>query len=150
VESLVVAAVRLFGKGRAWQDQRKIVVLESLDMPTPTFLEVLILKDFKSLSPELLILLDFKSLFPEVLILADFNPMRMRAIGRILEVLILVDFKSLVMRRSEMREEFACVPGGKTLPATALDGCVRREEGSPAVGEGRREEGFELNSANTE
>lgn len=100
--------------------------------------------------PELLILLDFKSLFPEVLILADFNPMRMRAIGRILEVLILVDFKSLVMRRSEMREEFACVPGGKTLPATALDGCVRREEGSPAVGEGRREEGFELNSANTE
>jgi len=45
--------------------------------PLPRFLEVLILRDFKSLFPEVLILLDFKPLFPEVLILVDFKFMRM-------------------------------------------------------------------------
>jgi hypothetical protein len=37
-------------------------------------LEVLILRDFKSLFPEVLIMLDFKSLFSEVLILVGFKP----------------------------------------------------------------------------
>jgi hypothetical protein len=48
-------------------------------VPTPLrcFLEVLILKDFKSLFPEVLILLDFKSFEPEVLILVDFKFMGM-------------------------------------------------------------------------
>jgi hypothetical protein len=41
--------------------------------PLPCFLEVLILRDFKSFAPEVLILGDFKSLFPEVLILVDFK-----------------------------------------------------------------------------
>jgi hypothetical protein len=55
-------------------------------------LEVLILKDFKSLCPEVLILGDFKSLFPEVLILVDFKTIRLREIwkfAKFLEVLIL-------------------------------------------------------------
>jgi hypothetical protein len=71
--------------------------------PLPVFLEVLILKDFKSLFPEVLILGDFKSLCPEVLILKYFNSLNMRNIGRnreILEVLILVEFKTLRMNRS--------------------------------------------------
>jgi hypothetical protein len=37
------------------------------------FLEVLILKDFKSLFPEVWILKDFKSFTPEVLILVEFK-----------------------------------------------------------------------------
>jgi hypothetical protein len=48
--------------------------------PLPCFLEVLILKDFKSLSPEVLILRDFKSLFPEVLILVGFKSIRLSEI----------------------------------------------------------------------
>jgi hypothetical protein len=43
--------------------------------PLPCFLEVLILRDFKSFVPEVLILRDFKSLFPEVLIPEDFKSM---------------------------------------------------------------------------
>jgi hypothetical protein len=73
------------------------------DHPPPCFLEVLILKDFKSLYPEVLILGDFKSLCPEVLILIHFNPLFIRDIGgnwEILEVLILVEFKTLRMNRS--------------------------------------------------
>jgi hypothetical protein len=38
--------------------------------PLRYFLEVLILKDFKSFFPEVLILIDFKSFAPEVLIAA--------------------------------------------------------------------------------
>ena len=59
--------------------------------PLPCFLEVLILRDFKSFEPEVLILRDFKSLFPEVLILVDFKrlPMNdMQEIEIFLEVLI--------------------------------------------------------------
>ena len=60
--------------------------------PLPCFLEVLILKDFKSFEPEVLILIDFKSLFSEVLILVGLKPLRineMREIGNFSEVLIL-------------------------------------------------------------
>jgi hypothetical protein len=55
-------------------------------------LEVLILKEFKSLFSEVLILIDFKSLFPEVLILVDFKPLLISEIEEVeifLEVLIL-------------------------------------------------------------
>jgi hypothetical protein len=63
-----------------WSTQPKSRVVGDFDneircppTPLPPFLEVLILKDFKSLCPEVLILGDFKSLFPEVLILVDFK-----------------------------------------------------------------------------
>jgi hypothetical protein len=59
-------------------------------------LEVLILHDFKSLSPEVLILGDFKSLFPEVLILVNFKSLLIREMQKIkifLEVLILEELK---------------------------------------------------------
>ena len=59
--------------------------------PLPCFLEVLILKDFKSFEPELLIPGDFKSLFPEVLILVELNSIGindMREIENFSEVLI--------------------------------------------------------------
>jgi hypothetical protein len=59
--------------------------------PLPCFLEVLILKDFKSFEPEVLILRDFKSLFPEVLILVGLKGLRMsglQKIAKFLEVLI--------------------------------------------------------------
>jgi hypothetical protein len=46
--------------------------------PLRCFLEVLILKDFKSLFPEVLILIDFKSFAPEVLILVELKPLGMR------------------------------------------------------------------------
>jgi hypothetical protein len=46
-------------------------------LPPGCFLEVVILRDFKSLFPEVLILLDFKSFEPEVLILVDFKFMGM-------------------------------------------------------------------------
>jgi hypothetical protein len=72
--------------------------------PLPPFLEVLILKDFKSLFPELLILKDFKSLSPEVLILVDLKSLIMSAMEKlreILEVLILVDFIFSRINRSE-------------------------------------------------
>jgi hypothetical protein len=54
-------------------------------------LEVLILKDFKSLFPEVLIPGDFKSFAPEVLILVDFKSFTMSGLqknGKIVEVLI--------------------------------------------------------------
>jgi hypothetical protein len=57
-------------------------------------LEVLILRDFKSLFPEVLILHDFKSLSPEVLILVGLKwrvISRMQNLDEILEVLILED-----------------------------------------------------------
>jgi len=57
----------------------------------PCFLEVLILKDFKSFEPEVLILIDFKSLFPEVLILVALKSTRinkMQKLENFLEVLI--------------------------------------------------------------
>jgi hypothetical protein len=50
--------------------------------PPGCFLEVLILKDFKSFVPEVLILIDFKSLFSEVLISVDFKPLRMNEIEK--------------------------------------------------------------------
>jgi hypothetical protein len=59
--------------------------------PLPCFLEVLILKDFKSFEPEVLILMDFKSLFPEVLILVRLKGLRMSGLqksAKFLEVLI--------------------------------------------------------------
>jgi hypothetical protein len=60
--------------------------------PVPGFLEVLILRDFKSFEPEVLILGDFKSLFLEVLILVEFKRLlmsEMQKIEEFLEVLIL-------------------------------------------------------------
>src|ERR1700728_3210166 len=60
--------------------------------PLPCFLEVLILRDFKSFEPEVLILRDFKSLFPEVLIPEDFKSMSANEIGetvKLSELLIL-------------------------------------------------------------
>jgi hypothetical protein len=60
--------------------------------PLPCFLEVLILKDFKSLFPEVLILVDFKSFAPEVLILVGLKckgMSEMPDLRKILEVLIL-------------------------------------------------------------
>jgi hypothetical protein len=60
--------------------------------PLPCFLEVLILRDFKSFAPEVLILHDFKSLSPEVLNLVDLKSRRMSEMeksGEFLEVLIL-------------------------------------------------------------
>jgi hypothetical protein len=64
--------------------------------PLPCFLEVLILRDFKSFAPEVLILGDFKSLFPEVLILVELKSTRMkriREVGKFSEVLILGNLK---------------------------------------------------------
>jgi hypothetical protein len=68
--------------------------MESTPRPTPLrcFLEVLILRDFKSLFPEVLIPGDFKSFAPEVLILVKFKSLRMSGLqksGKIVEVLIL-------------------------------------------------------------
>jgi hypothetical protein len=60
--------------------------------PPTSFLEVLILHDFKSFVPEVLILRGFKSLFPEVLILVDFNLFiirELRKIEKFTELLIL-------------------------------------------------------------
>jgi hypothetical protein len=59
-------------------------------------LEVLILQDFKSLSPEVLILGGFKSLFLEVLILVGFKWIGMNEMWEIeifLEVLILGELR---------------------------------------------------------
>jgi len=61
-------------------------------IPPPCFLEVLILRDFKSFAPEVLILRGFKCLFPEVLILVNFKSSlmsEMQKIEKFLEVLIL-------------------------------------------------------------
>jgi hypothetical protein len=55
--------------------------------PPPMFLEVLILKNFKSLCPELLILIDFKSLSPEVLILVRLKALRMKEMEKSVEFL---------------------------------------------------------------
>ena len=77
--------------------------------PSPCFLEVLILGDFKSLFPEVLILRGFKSLFPEVLILVSLISLaisRMREFRQILEVLILGDFIFFIINRSERFGEF--------------------------------------------
>jgi hypothetical protein len=68
------------------------VTLVVLPTPLPCFLEVFILRDFKSFAPEVLILGDFKSLFPEVFILVDFKSILMSEMEKsekILEVLIL-------------------------------------------------------------
>jgi hypothetical protein len=67
--------------------------------PLPCFLEVLILKDFKSFEPEVLILMDFKSLFPEVLILVSlklFIISEMQEIENFLELLILGDLRGAI------------------------------------------------------
>jgi hypothetical protein len=64
--------------------------------PLPCFLEVLILRDFKSFAPEVLILGDFKSLFPEVLILVGLKLLRMSEMRKseiILEVLNLEELR---------------------------------------------------------
>jgi hypothetical protein len=61
-------------------------------LPHTLFLEVLILRDFKSLFPEVLILIDFKSFAPEVLILVGLKSLGMseiREAGKFSEVLIL-------------------------------------------------------------
>jgi hypothetical protein len=66
---------------REASDRRRAVIFRdgktAETLPPGCFLEVLILKDFKSLFPEVLILLAFKSFAPEVLILVDFKFMRM-------------------------------------------------------------------------
>jgi hypothetical protein len=70
---------------------------ERYPTPLPCFLEVLILHDFKSLSPEVLILQGFKSLFREVLILVGFKSRTISKIektAKFLEVLILNDLVS--------------------------------------------------------
>jgi hypothetical protein len=75
-----------------------VIRLATHSTPLPMFLEVLILKDFKSLYPEVLILGDFKSLSPEVLILVGFNSFLMNDIQKskkILEVLILEDLTAM-------------------------------------------------------
>jgi hypothetical protein len=62
-------------------------------------LEVLIVKDFKSLFPEVLILLDFKSFAPEVLILAGLKSRGMseiRNLRKTLEVLILGELRAQI------------------------------------------------------
>jgi hypothetical protein len=64
----------------------------ALPCPLRFFLEVLILKDFKSLFPEVLILRDFKSFAPEVLILVELKSLSVSEIQKNLktaEVLIL-------------------------------------------------------------
>ncbi|MGB6545255.1 MAG: hypothetical protein WBE97_06480 [Candidatus Acidiferrales bacterium] len=64
--------------------------------PLPCFLEVLILRDFKSFEPEVLITGDFKSLFPEVLILVGLKSLAINGIGgneKFLEVLIPVELE---------------------------------------------------------
>jgi hypothetical protein len=66
---------------------KKSIHLGRDTLPPGCFLEVLILKDFKSLFPEVLILRDFKSFAPEVLILVDFKAMRMNALRDIFGVL---------------------------------------------------------------
>jgi hypothetical protein len=81
-------------------------------------LEVLILRDFKSLFPEVLILIDFKSLSPEVLILVDLKSLiisRIQNCEKFLEVLILeslVEFAFLEM----------LIPGGLTARHRAIEG----------------------------
>jgi hypothetical protein len=81
-------ALRLTGKlaiGSGAQKARR-------PLPPRCFLEVLILKDFKSLFPEVLILIDFKSFAPEVLILVglkSFNMKEIQKCAKFLEVLIL-------------------------------------------------------------
>jgi hypothetical protein len=72
--------------------RRKIRCTPRWGYPLPCFLEVLILRDFKSFEPEVLILRGFKSLFPEVLILVGFKYMGMSEMWEseiFLEVLIL-------------------------------------------------------------
>jgi hypothetical protein len=71
---------------------REISKREADTLPLPCFLELLILKDFKSFEPEVLILGYFKSLFPEVLILLGFKRLLMSKLQKIEnfpEVLIL-------------------------------------------------------------
>jgi hypothetical protein len=73
-------------------EHRKSCWMGGRGYPLPCFLEVLILHDFKSLSPEVLILRDFKCLFLEVLILVglkSFIMSEMWDFAKILEVLIL-------------------------------------------------------------
>jgi hypothetical protein len=57
--------------------------------PTPLscFLEVLILKDFKSLFPEVLIPIDFKSFAPEVLILVGLKSFGVNEMRGFLKIL---------------------------------------------------------------
>jgi hypothetical protein len=85
-------SVPLSDETRATVEMTGGVTSAVLPTPLPCFLEVLILRDFKSFEPEVLILIDFKSLFPEVLILVDFKSILMSEMGKsekILEVLIL-------------------------------------------------------------
>jgi len=67
--------------------------------PLPCFLEVLILKDFKSFAPEVLILVGLKYL----------RIRKMRGFCEILEVLILVDFKFTGINRSEKCGEIVLI-----------------------------------------
>jgi hypothetical protein len=55
--------------------------------PLPCFLEVLILKDFKSLFPEVLIPIDFKSFAPEVLILVGLKSFGVNEMRGFLKIL---------------------------------------------------------------
>jgi hypothetical protein len=55
--------------------------------PLRYFLEVLILKDFKSLFPEVLILIDFKSFAPEVLIAAELKSLCVNNMRGFLKIL---------------------------------------------------------------
>jgi len=83
--------------------------------PLPCFLEVLILRDFKSLCPEVLILRGFKSLFLEVLILVGLKSFGMRVIQKIakfLEVLILEELGWAMCRNGWNWSDFGNVSAG--------------------------------------
>jgi hypothetical protein len=81
--------------------------------PLPCFLEVLILRDFKSLSPEVLILRGFKCLFPEVLIPVGLKSRRMNEMEKsseFLEVLILEELKRIGVNWSPCAIYLECMP----------------------------------------
>ena len=78
-----------------------MLVMELPQSPSPVFLEVLILNDFKSFVPEVLIVKDFKSLFSEVLILEELKLLRMsemREVEKFSEVLIIKGLRGVLCK----------------------------------------------------
>jgi hypothetical protein len=105
--------------------------------PLPCFLEVLILRDFKSLCPEVLILGDFKSLSPEVLILVDFKARIMSKIqecGKMLEVLILEELRGGICKNGGIFR----LRGPSGAIGNGCDGC---DSSRNALGHGVRKRG---------
>jgi hypothetical protein len=96
--------------------------------PLPCFLEVLILKDFKSFEPEVLILIEFKSLFPEVLILVGLKSWRineMRKFENFLEVLIPEELQGGVAEVLILRELRAINSNGFRAYMNEHSRCVK-------------------------